>query len=177
MKTIQDIVQQIPELLKEAGPNMEFPLLKLLNEHLKQEDDFEESFDLLSQIVQLDMKNVGACMYANYLVYKGYKLRYDQTGSIEDVHAAIDAITLTFRVAQEHRVNVKNPKYYFARAYAYYLLVKHQGKVNESYYRKAYFALKKACHKFNSPSIAWLHDELAGFAIRNDLIFSPIQKA
>ncbi|GAB5417050.1 MAG: hypothetical protein Crog4KO_19160 [Crocinitomicaceae bacterium] len=175
--TVTNIVQQMPQLMKNAGSHQELSLLKLLNTSLKVEEEFEQTFDVLCEVELVSITNPRARMYGSYLVAKGYKERYKRDGNPEDLYFAVEAIKNTFSIAHEHNIPVRNAKYLFSRAHAFFLMAKREGQVDETYYRKAYFALRNAYAKYSSSSFMWLKGELQAFANDNGLTFTPFTEA
>lgn len=166
-------MSQISNGFKCANSDQSMALLKLINGTLKTPDGFSQAFETLCEIEPDDIESPGSAMYYFYLIHKGYRMRFDQRLEQDDLRMAASAIAKTFSIAYEYKVGVRNPKFHFARCSTYLKLASCESKVNETYYRKAYYALRKAW-KHRSPSIEWIHDQIKEFAGKHQLEFSPM---
>ncbi|SDW81848.1 hypothetical protein SAMN05444411_102239 [Lutibacter oricola] len=102
--------------MKNSG-KINFTFLKELNSNIKSNDDTlrENAFKTLNAL-ELQDQNPGIQMYAVYLMGKHHYLNAKSGKVLENYYKAHQSFKKVFKIARIHRVNVKNPKYYFKYA-------------------------------------------------------------
>ncbi len=148
----------------------QFFILKGISTQIETPDRRDEAFKLLCRIQSGNLRTHGGRMYYHYLKAKYFRMDFDTSGNYDRLEQAEGSIQKVFEIGREHGVNVHSPKYYFARAYIYFLLAKHasgEGQTKQHY--KLLSALSDLTSRFTNSSANWLYNEVRTFALANDL--------